>query len=110
MRAYAGIGSRRTPRRVLELMERIARVLAFDGYTLRSGHAEGADQAFERGAAGQAEIFLPWRTFNGKVPVQGRIALPSLEAQLLAQGTHPAWGRLSMGAKLLHARNGHQVL
>jgi hypothetical protein len=42
--------------------------LGIEGYTLRSGYAKGADQAFERGSDrvnGKKEIFLPWKGFEG---------------------------------------------
>ena len=46
---YAGIGSRRTPEPILDLMGRVAGRLERLGYTLRSGGAQGADRAFELG-------------------------------------------------------------
>lgn len=46
---YAGIGSRNTPRAVLEQMTAYAKRLEGLGYTLRSGGAKGADTAFENG-------------------------------------------------------------
>ena len=52
---YAGIGSRKTPKDICELMTRVARYLYFKGYTLRSGAADGADTAFEIGA-GQEKL------------------------------------------------------
>lgn len=65
--AYAGIGSRRTPDDVLVLMYAIARMAAARGLWLYSGHADGADWAFERGAGGRATIFLPWRGFGNEL-------------------------------------------
>lgn len=47
---YAGIGSRTTPANVMAKMTEVAAWLAKHGYTLRSGHADGADTAFENGA------------------------------------------------------------
>jgi hypothetical protein len=47
---YAGIGSRKTPEDVLKLMHAIAVKSAAKGRILRSGGAQGADQAFESGA------------------------------------------------------------
>ena len=46
---YAGVGSRSTPMHIQKLFEEIAATLAQNGYVLRSGGAEGADVAFERG-------------------------------------------------------------
>jgi hypothetical protein len=51
MKFYAGIGSRQTPPDILEFMEKVAIKLDSDGYILRSGGAEGADRAFERGVS-----------------------------------------------------------
>jgi uncharacterized protein YbjT (DUF2867 family) len=108
---YAGVGSRDTPVSVCALMEAAARALAWKGWILRSGHAEGADQAFERGAAGRAEIFLPWPTFEHETPVQGRrMEYPDTLAYEIAAETHPNWYTLGGGGRALHARNVHQVL
>jgi len=62
---YAGIGSRKTPKDMLEFMTKIATILQQKGYTLRSGRAFGCDAHFERGSNGAKEIFLskdalPW--------------------------------------------------
>jgi predicted Rossmann fold nucleotide-binding protein DprA/Smf involved in DNA uptake len=46
---YAGIGSRSTPPETLPLIESIAARLAEKGWVLRSGGADGADSAFEKG-------------------------------------------------------------
>src|SRR4030095_10380993 len=59
---YAGIGSRETPPHICQALERIGSALASIGFTLRSGGARGADQAFEAGsvaAGGATEIYLP---------------------------------------------------
>lgn len=96
MKFYAGIGSRSTPPDVLALMTRVAQLLAAQGWTLRSGGAEGADTAFERGAGGAAEIFRPKHA--------NRAAFE------LAERFHPAWDRCGTYARALHARNGFQVL
>lgn len=112
MRAYAGIGSRRTPQPMLDIMVSLAQRLADRGHTLRSGHAPGADQAFERGAGTRAEVYLPWARFESVVTptahyVQSR---PTPEAVAMAAEHHPAWDRLGQGARSLHARNCHQIL
>lgn len=112
MTAYAGIGSRKTPLGIQELMEYAADALRGRGYTLRSGHAPGADQAFEGGAYSDAEVYLPWPNFEPDVPIDAGFILdrPADAAYRLAAQFHPAWGRLSNGARALHARNCHQVL
>lgn len=111
---YAGIGSRNTPEEVLLQMSSIAEQLA-PKWTLRSGHAAGADNAFEMGAMsgdGAMEVFIPWFGFNGAPfdhpdyirpkPTQG---LADFAAQY-----HPAWSRCSDAAKLMHMRNACQIL
>ena len=107
---YAGIGSRRTPPEILEQMEALASQLAAAGFVLRSGGAEGADSAFERGCdavKGPKEIFLPWKGFNGR---KESVSLPNEKAISLASQIHPAWNKCSPGAWKLHARNCQQVL
>lgn len=112
MKTYAGIGSRQTPPQMLDLMADLAQTLATRGYTLRSGHAPGADQAFERGASTCAEVYLPWASFERAVRCDAdyQQAAPSPEALQLAAQHHPAWDRLKPGARSLHARNCHQIL
>ena len=107
--SYAGIGSRQSPPRVLELMARIAASLARDGLVLRSGAADGADAAFERGcdeAGGLKQIFLPWRRFNG----HPSLLVPAPAAYLMAEIYHPNWAACSKAVRSFHARNCHQVL
>lgn len=64
--AYAGIGSRMIPDDIRKLMGRIASFLEKKGFILRSGNADGSDDAFARGVVEKAEIFLPWEGFNQK--------------------------------------------
>ncbi len=107
---YSGIGSRKTPDNILEMMKEIAKNLAKEGYILRSGGAEGADSAFEKGCdevGGKKEIYLPWKNFNGNSSSLYNI---SKEAFELAKKFHPAWSYLKYGAKCLHSRNGYQIL
>lgn len=114
---YAGIGSRSTPPEVLAQMVAIGKVAAIDGWLLRSGHADGADQAFEEGcdyAHGEKEIWLPWRGFNGS---DSQFVLSTmtddeqrLRAHAIAADIHPAWNRCSVAARRLHARNVLQIL
>lgn len=105
-------------------MRRIAYWMAKKGFTLRSGGAEGADTAFADGwgdawseTAGmggsiyKAEIYLPWEGFNDQYSsMEGRLILNIPEAQTIASEIHPAWDRLTTGAKALHTRNIYQVL
>jgi len=112
MKYYAGIGSRETPGRIKYDMTEIALQLEEKDYVLRSGHAPGADQAFERGAD-RADIWVPWSKFEQHVPYPKFVTLhigSSPEAFELAEKFHPRWKYISQGAKKLIARNGHQIL
>jgi hypothetical protein len=107
---YTGIGSRSTPDPILKKMETIGRILANRGWTLRSGAADGADSAFEKGCdqvTGPKEIYLPARKFNNSRSILYHVGEDALE---LASTIHPAWDKCSSFAKLLHARNCYQVL
>lgn len=106
---YAGIGSRETPAWVCARFSMLAGTLGDEGWTLRSGGAEGADQAFEQGLSRHhpREIYLPWPRFGGH---RSPLCIPTTEAVELAGQYHPAWSRCSAAARRLHARNMHQVL
>lgn len=90
---YAGIGSRETPGPILLEMQSIAMQLALRGFALRSGKAEGADAAFEKGCTvvGGRKVL---RTHTDWAPAIAH-----------AMHYHPAWDRCSDIAKALHARN-----
>lgn len=87
-RYYAGIGARNTPRSILDKMEAMGRRMCASGYVLRSGHAFGADRAFEKGANGNAEICLPWPGY-GVNPYKGD---PGMEIQGVYLGLDPLEG------------------
>jgi hypothetical protein len=118
---YTGIGSRSTPREVLAMMRFFALNLIQKDYTLRSGGAHGADQEFEWGCARSGlpkhkieelvEIYLPWASFEKDhrsfiTPFRNQ---PQDEAYEIAAQFHPSWKYLKRGAKMLHARNVHQI-
>lgn len=110
MKSYAGIGSRETPRDVLDAFVVIGSYLAKHGYTLRSGGAQGADEAFERGCDqqnGAKEIFLPWSSFRSST---SSLVVSAPEAFSIAAKHHPRWDSLSDAAQKLLARNTHQIL
>ncbi len=114
-RVYAGIGSRETPQVILETMERIGRAMARHGWTLRSGAADGADTAFEAGAAhgkGSREIWLPWPGFNGRTADNAgtRLAVNNPANRDLARQSHPAWHVLRDAVQKLMVRNVHHIL
>lgn len=108
---YTGVGSRETPLVVQEIMERAARMLAVRGWVLRSGHADGADRAFERGcdqAGGEKEIYLPWYRFNQSNSRLHRIPDWAFEQAKEIYGER--WQYLKAPVKKLHARNILQVM
>ena len=96
MKYYAGIGSRQTPKNILEDMKEIGKSLSKRGYTLRSGGAIGADTAFERFANSQ-EIF----TGNEIAPIW---------AKIFTQYFHPVPHKLSFGTQKMMDRNAMQIL
>lgn len=111
---YAGIGSRSTPKHIQHQMASIAQQLS-PNWVLRSGHAEGADMAFEAGALagkGAMEIFIPWFGFNGAPQNDPRYIRRTATQELADYSAqfHPAWDRCSDAAKLLHMRNACQIL
>lgn len=107
---YSGIGSRETPKDILEQMITIGRDLAEKGWILRSGGADGADSAFEQGCDevhGAKQIFLPWKGFNKNSSQYWKIPPEAFD---LAAGLHPNWSACSDAARKLHARNCQQIL
>lgn len=101
---YAGIGSRETPKHILELMGHIAHVMEKNGVILRSGGADGADTAFAQNVR-LREIFIPWNGYNNHWQSEDTKVGAISQSQHLAERFHPAWNRCSHGAKKLHGRN-----
>jgi hypothetical protein len=103
---------------VLNLMAQIACKLgATRQWCLRSGHADGADRAFEYGCDrtnGRKEIWLPWDGFNGAPKWEDtngwtHVIASDRDVEIAAQ-FHPAWNRCSRAGKLMHTRNVGQIL
>jgi hypothetical protein len=91
--------------------EQVARALAARGWRLRTGHSPGADQAFERGAGANADVFLPWPGFEPGVPVLGTVhGEPAAAAFEIARRHEPHWAALGPRLRALRARNCHQIL
>lgn len=111
MSYYTGVGSRETPQEVLGQMYHFAKNMANHGQILRTGGANGADDAFAKGAQDSrnplVEIYLPWQGFNNWCSPFNHV---SDDALMIAKEVHPAWHRLSLAAKKLHGRNVYQVL
>ena len=106
---YTGIGSRDTPDNILQLMKKIAIYLERKGFNLRSGHAPGADIAFEVAIkdSNRKYIYIPWANFDGS---KSKLYQISERAMEIAEKYHPYWNNLTLGQKLLIARDGYQVL
>lgn len=124
MVAYSGIGSRETPPEVISIMEDAGFRLARIGFILRSGKADGADAAFQRGAqrfqGAKCEIYIPWKGFKGGSGLIDKwdILPDELDRQYpgydemrweWVKEVHGGWERLSQGARKLHERNIHQL-
>ena len=112
---YTGVGSRTTPVNVMVTMTHTALLLRKRFYKLRSGGAEGADSAFEAGANGLMEIFLPYKRFNGRIAnndqyINASVQPDFFKALAIAEDIHPAWNACNDAARKLHARNCMQVL
>lgn len=106
------IGSRKTPEPILDQMENLGAALAALGFIGRSGHADGADYAFEKGFDSNIDIYLPWPSFNRDMAIYGNpkcISMSSKTDELLKIAC-PHFANLKIGPKKLHARNLHQVL
>ena len=91
-------------------IRRIARRLAELGWLLRSGGADGADEAFESGCddgGGRKLIFLPWPGFHER---EGIVMGEDPQAALIASEHHPQWKTLKVSERKLHARNSAVVL
>lgn len=116
---YAGIGPREVPTWVEQFCELAGEALAWKGYRLRSGHAAGCDEAFERGAyadgmiSPESEIYLPWPTFrHDEAPnVLGIVhERPTNASYEMVREFHPSWAIYKRGVKALMARNAHILL
>ena len=118
---YTGVGSRDISVDESTLIMDIARYLADQGITLRSGGAGGSDSSFEEGSLlsnnpDLREIYTPWRSF--RCPRVGNVyhtleeyPSPNYKISLsVARDIHPYWDKMSNGGRLLHQRNIHQVM
>lgn len=104
---WTGVGSRKTPPSILKRMSRLASQIELElGYTLRTGGAIGADEAFAKGVKELKEIYIPWKGYNG----HRDIFIESSEAIDIAAAHHPNSDNLSDTVKALMTRNVFQVL
>lgn len=112
---YAGIGARTTPPDIIELMRTLATAYAKKGYTLQTGAAKGADQAYAEGAlygGGRVRLYLPWPSYEQEwvSSLVGDLEIISLKdsdklAHMSVAELHPTFENLSQGVRKLHARN-----
>ena len=124
IRYYTGIGSRKTPEPILSYMRYIAGTLNGYGYTLRSGHAVGADRAFES-KANLADIYLPWEGFGvkpykddlGQIVSGNTIVMDDFKLPLhfdiykqVCKNMGRSWGDMPSGVRKLTYRDVHQVI
>lgn len=91
----AGIGSRNTPLHVLRDMERIGEWCREHGVYVRSGHARGADYAFEKGARERCLVYLPTADFNAHLSLLGKVGYVAADdprGRTAANNFHAGWG------------------
>lgn len=103
---YGGVGARDTPPSIMGLMTNLARVYRAHGLILRSGGAEGADQAFSEGAGGEAVIYTPWHGFKTAALGDKVVCGDHVWLRDIAQRLHPAWEKCTRGGRGLLTRNG----
>lgn len=117
---YTGIGSRDIPAGANFAMLFIGCWLARAGYTMRSGHADGSDLAFEKGVAGVdpslTEIYLPWKGFKKQDDIEGvnyftlnDKAFQWAREQLIKSGVMTYFDSMTDINQAFHARNVFQV-
>lgn len=109
----AGIGSRSTPANNLSEIGLVSSWCRHRGIWIRSGHADGADKAFEKEAdPDRLVVFLPWRNYNREGPARGTVVVTRWTPELAAvvNRIHPTPGLLSRGAALMMARNAQIIL
>ena len=108
----SGVGSRQTPKNICSEMTVIGAWCKERGFIVRSGHAEGADWAFELGAQEYCEAYIPWASFNAHLISNAKKLIIPAESPYveLVNKYHPAPHKLSRSALALMCRNSCQVL
>ncbi len=115
-RYYAGIGARACPKEVCEIMTSVAGKLELEGWTLRSGGAEGADTAFSLGVEKLCECFLPWSTFATGLRMRRIfhkyivVGEDDVEAEESINLFHPNGPKLKQGVRAMMRRNYRQIV
>lgn len=118
----ACIGSRDLNETQTTMCEKLGTWVVQCGHILDTGNAPGADQAFARGAnqvrPDLVHLHLPWYNFERQVIHDDNVVhvLDDLEElhlkfySQIAEKHHPAFHRLSQGAKKLMTRNSSILL
>ena len=115
---YSGVGSRNTPFEITNVMTDIASLLEEKGYILRSGHANGADLAFENGVYDKRnmKIYLPYEGFNGGrssndgfIYVEDDITNEDYVRAYESLKYHPKKYKMTHSTKIMMIRNYFQV-
>lgn len=108
---YVGIGPQAAGETVIELSKNFATAMAEMGWTLRSGGAEGMDEAFEAGCnsvKGTKEIFIPdagFRRRNNPVDKVVHTLDKHLAAIQQAKPFFPIWDKLGTTTQMFLVRN-----
>jgi hypothetical protein len=112
IKIIAGIGSRQTPESIMAEMTRIGTWCKLNKILVRSGHAEGADWAFEQGAQDSCIAFVPWAGFNSQLTSKAKQWTPEYTDELMktVDQFHPTPERLSPAVRKIMARNACQIL
>ena len=61
---YAGIGDKKLPPQLPQIIQKVAKGMHGDGYCLRNNGMDGAEREFMRGVSDK-QLILPWDGFNG---------------------------------------------
>ncbi len=108
----SGIGSRETPSEILVLMTQIGSWAKKNQISIYSGHADGADWAFEQGAQDWCKVFLPWPSFNKHlISYSTKFCFELNEKSVeITKKFHPAFDKLTEAGMKLMCRNAYQIL
>lgn len=126
---FAGVGSRKTPDDVLEIMRRLSHCLYDKGWMGQSGDADKADTAFHEGAMRSSRYpelgfaaYLAWNGYEKKSTGERRFDDPTLglydasmfenweAARDIAYNAREGFDGLDRGGIALHTRNAYQAL
>lgn len=109
---YTGIGSRETPEEIKKIFGDLSYILYKKGHILRSGHAKGADKAFETNKNPKNEIYVIKNNYNEKnliIPTKKELQIGFSFVYEL--GLHKHKERLKKKSSIdLHSRNVMQIL